>query len=162
MQYRKIMSMLLILVLVAPWLAPAGKVSAGAALIPGNNGLITVKNLDDNSVELSWEDAYSDYSPASDLSYQIYMSTSSDIEDMEDIEGGQSTGYSYGNRISGSTSNDGIISAMVSFLQPDQTYFFNVIVQDSSSTTTYQMKSIKFTTPLGEFNNAIGQNFRRS
>ncbi|SDD29723.1 S-layer homology domain-containing protein [Paenibacillus sp. CF095] len=159
MQYRKIMSMLLILVLVAPWLAPAGKVSAGASYpVPGNNGLITVKGVDDNSVEVKWEYAQSDNTASHELSYRVFFSQNSDLTDANEINN-SSVDHAYGNWISGSESTDGSFSRIVTNLTEGETYYFNVIVQDRYSDFAYQMQSIKFTTPLGEFNNAIGQNF---
>ncbi|WP_145150550.1 DUF4073 domain-containing protein [Paenibacillus xylanexedens] len=159
MQYRKIMSMLLILVLVAPWLAPAGKVSAGASYpVPGNNGLITVKGVDDNSVEVKWEYAQSDNTASYELSYRVFFSKNSDLTDANEINN-STVDHSYGNWISGSESTDGSFSRIVTNLTEGETYYFNVIVQDRYSDFAYQMQSIEFTTPLGEFNNSIGQNF---
>ncbi|WP_405158181.1 DUF4073 domain-containing protein [Paenibacillus sp. FSL H8-0283] len=159
MQYRKIMSMLLILVLVAPWLAPAGKVSAGGYTNPGNNGLITVKGVDDNSVEISWTYAYSDSTSPPDLYYRVFLSDEPNLIDAATING-HTTDYSYNRWIQGSESTDGTFHQQITGLSDGETYYFNVIVQDRySMETAYQMQSIKFTTPLNGFNNSIGQNF---
>ncbi|WP_433582381.1 DUF4073 domain-containing protein [Paenibacillus amylolyticus] len=157
MQYRKIMSMLLILVLVAPWLAPVGKISASPVYpLPGDNGLITVKSVNDDSVEVKWAEAETDKPP---LNYRVYISENPDLEDLDDINN-NTTGGPAGFWIDGSTPTVGKFSSIVSGLVNDKTYYFNVIVQDGNyPEATYQMQSIKFTTPLGEFNNSIGQNF---
>lgn len=151
--------MLLILVLVAPWLAPAGKVSAGGYTDPGNNGLITVKGVDDNSVEISWEYAYSDSTSPPELYYRVFLSDKPNLIDAATING-HTTDYSYDRWIQGSESTDGNFHQQITGLSDGETYYFNVIVQDRfSMETAYQMTSIKFTTPLNGFNNSIGQNF---
>ncbi|MGC5774818.1 S-layer homology domain-containing protein [Paenibacillus pabuli] len=151
MQYRKIISMLLILVLVAPWLAaPAGKISAEASyLAPGNNGLLTIKYVNENSIELQWEYAESGSSTPPDVNYQVYISNAPDLEDMEQISG-TSSGHSYGDPINGSESTDGTYSKIITDLIEGDTYYFNVVVKDRNLETAYQMQSIEFTVQLSE------------
>ncbi|MGV2963052.1 DUF4073 domain-containing protein [Paenibacillus sp. AGC30] len=164
MQYRKIVNILLILLLAAPWLAPVGKVSAEVSYpVPGKNGLITVKNIGDDSVELSWEYAESVTTSSPDLNYQVFVSQAPNIKDMEEISGFPQ--YAYGNWVGGSDSETGIFTKVITDLVEGETYYFNVIVQDRNNMEiAYQMQSITFTsnTLLSEFNNVIGANFDAS
>ncbi|MEO2256170.1 DUF4073 domain-containing protein [Paenibacillus amylolyticus] len=164
MQYRKIVKILLILLLVAPWLAPVGKVSAEVSYpVPGKDGLITVKNIGDDSVELSWEYAESVTTPSPDLNYQVFVSQAPNIKDMEEISGFPQ--YAYGNWVGGSDSETGTFTKVITDLVEGETYYFNVIVQDRNNMEiAYQMQSITFTsnTSLSEFNNVIGPNFDAS
>ncbi|SEO49146.1 DUF4073 domain-containing protein [Paenibacillus sp. OK076] len=148
MQYRKIISMLLILVLVAPWLAaPAGKVNAGASYpVPGNNGLLTIKYVDENSIELQWEYARSESSTPPDVNYQVYISNAPDLTDMQQISG--TSGHSYGDPINGSESTTGTYSKIITNLIEGDTYYFNVVVKDRYLAAAYQMQSIEFTVQL--------------
>ncbi|MFB8376303.1 S-layer homology domain-containing protein [Paenibacillus taichungensis] len=152
MQYRKIISMLLILVMAAPWLAaPAGKVSAGASyLTPGNNGLLTIKYVNENSIELQWKDAESGSSTPPDVNYQVYISNDSDLENMEEIS--VTSGHAYDDDwINGSASlPDGTFTKIITNLVEGDTYYFNVVVKDRNLETAYQMQSIKFTVQLSE------------
>lgn len=150
MQYRKIISMLLILVLAAPWLAaPAGKVSAGASYpVPGNNGLLTIKYVDENSIELQWEYARSESSTPPDVNYQVYISNAPDLTDMQQISG--TSGHSYGDPINGSESTNGTYSKIITNLIEGDTYYFNVVVKDRYLEAAYQMQSIEFTVQLSE------------
>ncbi|QOS81806.1 S-layer homology domain-containing protein [Paenibacillus sp. JNUCC31] len=150
MQFRKIISMLLILVLIAPWLAaPAGKVSAEASyLAPGNNGLLTIKYVNENSIELQWKYAESGSSTPPDVNYQVYISNDSDLENMEEISG--TLGHPYGDPINGSESTDGTFSKIITDLIEGDTYYFNVVVKDRNLETAYQMQSIEFTVQLSE------------
>lgn len=146
MQYRKIISMLLILVLAAPWLvAPAGKVSAGASYpVPGNNGLLTIKYIDENSIELNWDYAESEFSTPPDVNYLVYISNSPDLTDMQQIR--TTSGHPYDDWINGSASNtNGTFSKIITDLIEGDTYYFNVVVKDRYSETAYQMQSIDFT-----------------
>ncbi|MDM5280857.1 S-layer homology domain-containing protein [Paenibacillus silvae] len=163
MQYRKLISMLLILVLVAPWLAPAGKVSAGGSYPePGNNGLITVKTVDDNSVEIKWKYAFSNTTSSPDLNYRVFKSDNPDLTDATEINNNESD-LSYGDWITGADTTSGTFTKLISGLQEGKTYYFNVIVKDRYDLEiSYQMQSITFTTPLGEFNKSIGQNYNPS
>ncbi|WP_433922220.1 S-layer homology domain-containing protein [Paenibacillus taichungensis] len=150
MQYRKIISMLLILVLAAPWLAaPAGKVSAGASyLTPGNNGLLTIKYVNENSIELQWKYAESGSSTPPDVNYQVYISNDSDLENMEEIS--VTSGHAYDDDwINGSASlSDGTFTKIITNLVEGDTYYFNVVVKDRNLETAYQMQSIEFTVQL--------------
>ncbi|SEK41002.1 S-layer homology domain-containing protein [Paenibacillus sp. OK003] len=151
MQYRKIFSTLLILVLVAPWLAvPAGKVHAGASYpVPGNNGLLTIKYVDEKSIELQWEYAQSSSSTPPDVNYQVYISNAPDLEDMQQISG--ASGQAYGDPINGSASTtNGTFSKIITDLIEGDTYYFNVVVKDRYLEATYQMQSIQFTAQLSE------------
>jgi hypothetical protein len=142
--------MLLILVLVAPWLAePAGKVNAGASYpVPGNEGLLTIKYVDEKSIELQWEYAESDSSTPPDVNYQVYISNNSDLADMQQISG--TSGHAYGDWINSSESADGTFSQIITDLIDGDTYYFNVVVKDKYLEAAYQMKSIEFTVQLSE------------
>ncbi|PWW38001.1 MULTISPECIES: S-layer homology domain-containing protein [Paenibacillus] len=149
MQYRKLISVLLILVLVAPWLVePAGKVHAGASYpVPGNNGLLTIKYVDENSVELQWEYAQSESSTPPDVNYLVYISNAPDLTDVQQISG--TSGHPYGDPINGSESNtNGTFSKIITDLIEGDTYYFNVVVKDRYLETAYQMQSIEFTVQL--------------
>ncbi|WP_063565859.1 S-layer homology domain-containing protein [Paenibacillus sp. O199] len=151
MQYRKIFSTLLILVLVAPWLAvPAGKVHAGASYpVPGNNGLLTIKYVDEKSIELQWEYAQSSSSTPPDVNYQVYISNAPDLADMQQISG--ASGQAYGDPINGSASTtNGTFSKIITDLIEGDTYYFNVVVKDRYLEAAYQMQSIQFTAQLSE------------
>ncbi|MHA7578925.1 S-layer homology domain-containing protein [Paenibacillus vandeheii] len=150
MQYRKIISVLLILVLVGPWLAaPAGKVNAGASYpVPGNNGLLTIKYVDEKSIELQWEYAQSESSTPPDVNYQVYISNAPDIADMQQISG--TSGHPYSEWINSSASTDGTFSEIITDLIEGDTYYFNVVVKDKYLETAYQMQSIEFTVQLSE------------
>ncbi|WP_405154476.1 S-layer homology domain-containing protein [Paenibacillus sp. FSL K6-0108] len=152
MQYRKIMSMLLTLVLVAPWLAaPAGKVNAEASyLAPGNNGLITIKYVNENSIELQWKYAESGSSTPPDVNYQVYISNDSDLKNMEEIS--VTSGHPYDDDwINGSASlPDGTFTKIITNLIEGDTYYFNVVVKDRNLEAAYQMQSIEFTVQLSE------------
>ncbi|WP_433948855.1 S-layer homology domain-containing protein [Paenibacillus taichungensis] len=142
--------MLLILVLAAPWLAaPAGKVSAGASyLTPGNNGLLTIKYVNENSIELQWKYAESGSSTPPDVNYQVYISNDSDLENMEEIS--VTSGHAYDDDwINGSASlSDGTFTKIITNLVEGDTYYFNVVVKDRNLETAYQMQSIEFTVQL--------------
>ncbi|WDQ33568.1 S-layer homology domain-containing protein [Paenibacillus marchantiae] len=142
--------MLLILVLAAPWLAaPAGKVSAGASyLTPGNNGLLTIKYVNENSIELQWKYAESGSSTPPDVNYQVYISNDSDLENIEEIS--VTSGHAYDDDwINGSASlSDGTFTKIITNLVEGDTYYFNVVVKDRNLETAYQMQSIEFTVQL--------------
>ncbi|ETT35070.1 cell surface glycoprotein 2 [Paenibacillus sp. FSL R5-192] len=149
MNYRKIISLMLILVLVAPWLAPAAKVSAGGSSpVPGNNGLITIKPTGDNNVEVHWE--YADSStPSYELKYQVYVSVYPNLKDMEEIR--DSLDYGNDDWISGAESEDGTFSREFMGLSDSVTYYFNVIVNDGKGLeSAYQMQSYDPSTQLSE------------
>ncbi|MEC0123199.1 S-layer homology domain-containing protein [Paenibacillus pabuli] len=158
--------MLLILVLVAPWLAaPAGKVSAEASyLAPGNNGLLTIKYVNENSIELQWKYAESGSSTPPDVNYQVYISNDSDLENMEEIR--TTSGHPYDNDwINGSASPDGTFTKIITNLVEGDTYYFNVVVKDRNLETAYQMQSIEFTVQLSEldqFNDIKKRNEREN
>lgn len=149
MNYRKIISLMLILVLVAPWLAPVAKVSAGGSSpVPGNNGLITIKPTGDNNVEVHWE--YADSStPSYELKYQVYVSVYPNLKDMEEIR--DSLDYGNDDWISGAESEDGTFSREFMGLSDSVTYYFNVIVNDGKGLeSAYQMQSYDPSTQLSE------------
>ncbi|WP_053782531.1 S-layer homology domain-containing protein [Paenibacillus xylanivorans] len=165
MQYRKIISTLLILVLLAPWLAaPAGKVNAGASYpVPGNSGLLTIKYVDEKSIELQWKDAQSESSTPPDVNYQVYISNAPDLADMQQISG--TSGHPYGDPIKGSESTDGTFSKIITDLIEGDMYYFNVVVKDKYLETAYQMQSIEFTVQLSEldqFNDIKKRNDREN
>ncbi|PQP84237.1 hypothetical protein C0Q44_06505 [Paenibacillus sp. PCH8] len=149
MNYRKIISLMLVLVLIAPWLAPAGKVSAGASYpVPGNDGLITIKPTGDNNVEVHWE--YADSStPSYELKYQVYVSVYPNLKDMEEIR--DSLDYGNDDWIIGSESEDGTFAREYMGLSDNLTYYFNVMVVDKNGLeAAYQMQSYDPSTQLSE------------
>ncbi|MEK3918162.1 S-layer homology domain-containing protein [Paenibacillus sp. FSL K6-2393] len=155
MNYRKIISLMLILVLVAPWLAPAGKVSAGGSSpVPGKNGLITVKLTDDNNIEVRWGAGFSDTTETRNLKYQVFVSNTSNLNNMTEIR----DNLEYGDEdwVLGSTSNDDTFSKIFQGLDTSETLYYNVMVVDQDDMeASYQMKSFNPNTqlsPLEQFN----------
>ncbi|WP_339167747.1 S-layer homology domain-containing protein [Paenibacillus sp. FSL R5-0341] len=156
MNYRKIISLMLILVLVAPWLAPAAKVSAGGSSpVPGNNGLITVKLTDDNNIEVRWGAGFSDTTETRNLKYQVFVSNTSNLNNMTEIR----DNLEYGDEdwVLGSASNDDTFSKIFQGLDTSETLYYNVMVVDQDDMeASYQMKSFNPNTqlsPLEQFNN---------
>ncbi|WP_339311433.1 S-layer homology domain-containing protein [Paenibacillus sp. FSL k6-2145] len=155
MNYRKIISLMLILVLVAPWLATAGKVSAGGSSpVPGKNGLITVKLTDDNNIEVRWGAGFSDTTETRNLKYQVFVSNTSNLNNMTEIR----DNLEYGDEdwVLGSTSNDDTFSKIFQGLDTSETLYYNVMVVDQDDMeASYQMKSFNPNTqlsPLEQFN----------
>ena|GEM_PF-1194950 len=156
MQYRKIISILLILVLVAPWLAPAGKVSATSPMTtPGNGGDITVTSLSQDSVNITWSEAETN---TESLSYAIFLSSQEDLNNVQEMNNAMNKRV--GTWLDSSSSIDGIFSITASNLHENETYYVNVLVQPSTGPeVAYVMKSFKFISPLTELNSVIAVNF---
>ncbi|WP_340031484.1 S-layer homology domain-containing protein [Paenibacillus sp. FSL K6-1122] len=155
MNYRKIISLMLIMVLIAPWLAPAGKVSAGGSSpVPGKNGLITVKLTDDNNIEVRWGAGFSDTTETRNLKYQVFVSNTSNLNNMTEIR----DNLEYGDEdwVLGSTSNDDTFFKIFQGLDTSETLYYNVMVVDQDDMeASYQMKSFNPNTllsPLEQFN----------
>ncbi|PKQ92030.1 S-layer homology domain-containing protein [Paenibacillus sp. BGI2013] len=158
MNYRRIISLVLIMVLIAPWLAPAGKVSAGGSYpVPGNDGKITVKLTDDNNIEVRWSNADSDSTATYELKYQVFVSNTSNLNNMTEIR----DNLEYGDEdwVLGSASQDGTFSKKILGLDTSQTLYYNVMVVDRYDLeAAYQMKSFNPSTqlsPLEQFNDII-------
>lgn len=146
---------MLIMVLIAPWLAPAGKVSAGGSSpVPGKNGLITVKLTDDNNIEVRWGAGFSDTTETRNLKYQVFVSNTSNLNNMTEIR----DNLEYGDEdwVLGSTSNDDTFFKIFQGLDTSQTLYYNVMVVDRYDLeAAYQMKSFNPNTqlsPLEQFN----------
>ncbi|CAM4306759.1 S-layer homology domain-containing protein [Paenibacillus xylanexedens] len=150
MNYRKIISLMLIMVLVAPWLAPAGKVSAGASFpVPGNDGLITIKRTEDHNVEVHWRYAGSDSTPSYELKYQVFVSGVADLNNMQEIR--EKLEYGDEEWVLGSESPDGTFSKKITGLSNTETYYYNVMVVDKNGLeTAYKMQSFNPSTQLSE------------
>ncbi|OMF02852.1 hypothetical protein BK129_24545, partial [Paenibacillus amylolyticus] len=155
MNYRKIISLVLIMVLIAPWLAPAGKVSAGGSYpVPGNDGKITVKLTDDNNIEVRWGAGFSDTTETRNLKYQVFVSNTPNLNNMTEIR----DNLEYGDEdwVLGSTSNDDTFSKIFQGLDTSETLYYNVMVVDQDDMeASYQMKSFNPNTqlsPLEQFN----------
>ncbi|WP_127550232.1 S-layer homology domain-containing protein [Paenibacillus amylolyticus] len=155
MNYRKIISLMLIMVLIAPWLTPAGKVSAGGSSpVPGKNGLITVKLTDDNNIEVRWGAGFSDTTETRNLKYKVFVSNTSNLNNMTEIR----DNLEYGDEdwVLGSTSNDDTFSKIFQGLDTSETLYYNVMVVDQDDMeASYQMKSFNPNTqlsPLEQFN----------
>ncbi|WP_338589395.1 S-layer homology domain-containing protein [Paenibacillus sp. Y5S-9] len=150
MNYRKIISLMLILVLVAPWLAPAGKVSAGASYpVPGNDGQLTIKRTDDHNVEVHWGNADSDSTATYELKYQVFVSGVPDLNNMTEIR--EKLEYGDEDWVLGSESSDGTFSKKITGLSDMETYYYNVMVVDRYGLeSAYQMKSFNPSTQLSE------------
>ncbi|MFJ8236266.1 cadherin-like beta sandwich domain-containing protein [Ureibacillus sp. NPDC094379] len=100
----------------------------------GNNGEISISNIKTFGVTLNWAKATDDKTSYSDLEYQIYQSTTNNIDTLSNIEAsGLSPLY---------VSKD-IETFNPTGLSPNTTYYFNVIVKDAAGNkTAYSMEQV--------------------
>jgi hypothetical protein len=89
--------------------------------VPGNNGLITISSVSENTVRLLWSRASDETTPQSDLEYGVFQSDSYNINTVAEAEenGILVTGWMID-----------ATGATATGLSPGRTYFFNVLVAD--------------------------------
>jgi hypothetical protein len=105
-----------------------------SGLVPGNGGVIIASNIQGYSIDLIWTKATDDETPQEELEYRVFYSTKSDIDTVAKAE-------AYGTEVFSGWRTD-IDSITVNGLNQDTTYFFNVIVMDSSGfVVSYTMMS---------------------
>jgi hypothetical protein len=102
--------------------------------VPGNGGVIIASNIQAYSIDLSWTKATDDETPQEELEYRVFYSTKNDIDTVANAE-------AKGTEITDGWTKD-IDSITASGLCQNTTYFFNVIVMDSSGfVVAYTMMS---------------------
>ncbi|HWL24594.1 MAG TPA: DUF4073 domain-containing protein, partial [Ureibacillus sp.] len=101
----------------------------------GNNGNITISNINTSGLTLNWTKATDDKTVQSDLEYQIYQSTTNNIDTVRNIE---SSG------ISPLYVSKNIETFNVTGLSPDTAYFFNILVKDATGNkSVYQIVQVR-------------------
>lgn len=90
---------------------------------PGNSGTLTFSEEDSSSITVDWTAASDETTAASDLQYQVYYSTSNNIDTVDNLE---ANGTAFGTITANTTSKE------VTGLAADTTYYFNVLVQDEA------------------------------
>ncbi|MCS5503705.1 InlB B-repeat-containing protein [Lysinibacillus sp. A4] len=99
-----------------------------------SNPSILVKNNSNNSVRLNWLKATDNITSTEDLEYQVYQSTSNNIDTVSHIE---TNGIALGNY-----SKD-IATFDIPDLLQNTTYYFNIIVKDAAGNkTAYTMVNV--------------------
>jgi hypothetical protein len=102
--------------------------------VPGNGGVIIASNIQAYSIDLSWTKATDDETPQGDLEYKVFYSLSGNIDTVANAEAN-------GTQITSTWTRD-LDSITASGLYQNTTYFFNVIVRDSSGfVVSYRMMS---------------------
>ncbi|WP_433745114.1 S-layer homology domain-containing protein [Falsibacillus pallidus] len=105
----------------------------------GNAGIITAGNLSITSATLNWIKATDDITAPGNLEYKVYQSTSSNINTLSDVKANGT--------ILGVAAKD-INSINVSGLNPNTTYYFNIIVKDEAGNESiYNMLSVTTAAP---------------
>jgi hypothetical protein len=105
-------------------------------LIPGNNGIITASNIQPDFIDLVWTKATDVETPQADLEYRVFYSLGANIDTVANV-------LANGIEITGGWTPD-ICSITASGLNPDTTYYFNVIVQNQSGLiVSYAMMSAR-------------------
>ncbi|MEY2365698.1 InlB B-repeat-containing protein [Lysinibacillus capsici] len=114
----------------------SASVTSTEDLIPPeiSNPSINVMNISNNSVTLNWLKATDNITSTEDLEYQIYQSTSNNIDTVSHIE---TNGIALGNY-----SKD-IATFDIPDLLQNTTYYFNIIVKDAAGNkTAYTMVNV--------------------
>ncbi len=92
---------------------------------PGDSGTITTSNITDSSITITWLIAVDDIDVSEDLDYLVYYSTSNNISDVSACESNGTAVGSYAANIDTKDVSSG--------LSADTTYYFNVVVKDTSN-----------------------------
>ncbi|QUI24801.1 fibronectin type III domain-containing protein [Vallitalea pronyensis] len=101
----------------------------------GNSGTISVSNIGTTGLTLNWIKATDNASIASNLIYEAYLSTSNNLDTVSNTE--------TNGTLIGSASTD-IATVNVTGLNPDTTYYFNIIVKDQiGNKSLYSTKTQK-------------------
>jgi len=99
-----------------------------------SNGTITTSNITTSGVQLDWAKASDDISAQEDLEYQVYQSSSNNIDTVSTIE-------LNGTPLDGYTKDSN--SFNVTGLAANTTYYFNVIVKDTNGNkSAYMMQEV--------------------
>ncbi|MDN4071386.1 S-layer homology domain-containing protein [Paenibacillus vini] len=107
------------------------------APVPG--GLIKAIEVTTDSIELQWAAASDNLDDSDELEYRLYVSGRDNLSTVEEVE---QNGMALGTYEKNQT------SAALQLLVPDQTYYFNVIVKDSTGNkSVYPMLSVKTRPP---------------
>lgn len=127
--------------------------------IPNNNpptitnGAITPSNITTSGVQLDWAKASDDITAQEDLEYQVYQSSSNNIDTVSTIE-------LNGTPLGGNTKDSN--SFNVTGLVANTTYYFNVIVKDTdgnkSAYTMQQVTTLALNKPPTSSNGTIDVN----
>jgi len=105
-----------------------------SAPIPGESGAIATTNKAATSVTLSWAKASDNASAPEQLMYELRRSSSNNIDTVARAESNGAVAQNYAVDIA---------SAVVTGLNPNVTYFFNVIVRDAAGNkAVYQTTSV--------------------
>lgn len=106
------------------WSFTTGQEPDNAAPVPGNSGILTVSDIGQTSLRLSWVKAIDNVTTESELQYRVYFSADNNIGSAEEAETNGTPVNQY------STSIEEVI---IADLQIATTYYFNVIVKDSAN-----------------------------
>ncbi len=87
-----------------------------------SDGSITAENAAMTSVDLEWTAATDEYDAAGDLEYSVFYSLSNNLDSVTNIG-------TYGTEFG--TATAGLVNVTVTGLDTGETYYFNVIVEDS-------------------------------
>ncbi|WP_227394354.1 InlB B-repeat-containing protein [Jeotgalibacillus aurantiacus] len=112
-------------------------ISPGDTIPPTvSNPAISSSNITSTTASLNWNAASDNVTQAANLEYQLYQSTSNNLDTVQNIEtNGTSIGNSEANKL----------SASLTGLTPNTTYYYNVIVKDAAGNKSiYQ--AVSFTT----------------
>ncbi|WP_312643782.1 flagellar hook capping FlgD N-terminal domain-containing protein [Hydrogenoanaerobacterium sp.] len=102
---------------------------------------ILPKNKTDTTIDLAWPVPTSDEVIASKLKYTVYYSTGSAFDTVDEVKAGIRFG---------SSERGGLTSETITGLEPDTTYFINVVVKDGNGKETVYQKTTVTTKPQGE------------
>ena len=106
--------------------------------LPGYSGALSCISVTTDSITAEWTKATDNISLQSDLQYLLYYSTSGNLTDVTDIEA---------NGIPAGTYTADINTAYLSGLTENTTYYFNVIVKDTTGNKTAYVMNSRITLP---------------
>ena len=119
----------------APAIAPVVATTDTTAPAPGGGGTMASQSVTSGGATLVWTKATDDFSPTTQLVYQVVRSSSNNIDTVLRAE-------AYGEIVQGYVADKS--SAAFNGLNPDTTYYFNVVVKDvAGNRAVYQTKSIR-------------------
>ncbi len=117
----------------SPTAPPTPAPSDFAAPWPQNSGDISVTQILDTTVNLSWTAGNDDVTAQDDLQYQVYYSSSNNISNVADCE---ANGTAFGSYTANMT------STTLTGLTPATTYYVNVVLKDEAGKKNdYTMRS---------------------
>lgn len=97
-------------------------------------GIISLSNITTSGVSLSWYKATDNMTVPSDLEYQVYQSTSNNLNTVDEVEGGLPLGNGFTKDLN---------TWDVTGLPPNTTYYFNVLVKDAAGNkSVYTMQQV--------------------